>query len=376
MKKLCAILLALVLLLGLAAAHAEGEEPYIYAFDEPSVVTIGDYQVNKIWVDMIPVYYITPEGYQDGDDMKICIFLSGLSGNKESLVTTYAKYILENGYTAVFFDHYLHGERANIYDPVTSLTASEEDVAALKTQILTTCFKNMYRYGWEILGNTSLDTLRVLDYFYDHFPVVESVMGGHSMGGDTSLVVAGLDDRINRILCVVTAPDWLRPGMHHLDGYGDTAVPSDPGEPDGKSVWYFDSFSPSVNLTRYDDGDLDAMFVCGELDSHINPNWVYTFRENVYRLNPEAGQKLGIWTNMGAGHASPADEDLAKPIDSGVFSDGGCLCLRRPFSVSFWKKIFSTTQKRSFYGYEEMDFPFARRAAAAWFGQCCAGPGK
>lgn len=43
-----------------------------------------------------------------------------------------------------------------------------------------------------------------------------------------------------------------------------------------------------------------------------NPNWVYTFRENVYRLNPEAGQKLGIWTNMGAGHASPADEDLAK----------------------------------------------------------------
>lgn len=312
MKKLCAILLALVLLLGLAAAHAEDEEPYIFAFEEPSVVTIGDYQVNKIWVDLIPVYYITPEGYQDGDDMKICIFLSGLSGNKESLVTTYAKYILENGYTAVFFDHYLHGERANIYDPVTSLTASDEEVAALKDQILTTCFKNMYRYGWEILGNTSLDTLRVLDYFYDHFPVVESVMGGHSMGGDTSLVVAGLDDRINRILCVVTAPDWLRPGMHHLNGYGDTAVPSDPGEPDGKSVWYFDSFSPSVNLTRYDDGDLDAMFVCGELDSHINPNWVYTFRENVYRLNPEAGQKLGIWTNMGAGHASPADEDLAK----------------------------------------------------------------
>ena len=152
MKKLCAILLALVLLLGLAAAHAEDEEPYIFAFEEPSVVTIGDYQVNKIWVDLIPVYYITPEGYQDGDDMKICIFLSGLSGNKESLVTTYAKYILENGYTAVFFDHYLHGERANIYDPITSLTASEEEVAALKDQILTTCFKNMYRYGWEISG--------------------------------------------------------------------------------------------------------------------------------------------------------------------------------------------------------------------------------
>lgn len=311
MKKFAVLLMTLLLVVMAACAVAE-DKPFIFAFDEPSVVEIGEYKVNKVWVDLIPVYYITPEGYQDGDDMKICIFLSGLSGNKESLVSTYAKYILENGYTAVFFDHYLHGERANIYNPTTSLTATAEEVTALRSMILSTCFKNMYRFGWEILGNTSLNTLRVLDYFYDNFPVVESVMGGHSMGGDTSLVVAGLDDRINRILCVVTAPDWLRPGMHDLNGWGNPELPSDPGEPDAMSVWYFDNFSPSMNLTRYDDGDIDVMFACGELDSHINPNWVYTFRENVYRLNPEAGSKLGIWTNMGAAHASPADEDLHK----------------------------------------------------------------
>lgn len=309
MKKTLAILLAISLLIGLGGALAESE-PYTYAFAEPSVVTLGEYEVNKIWIDRIPVYYVTPEGYEDGDEMKLCLFLSGLSGNKESLVTTYAQYILENGYTAVFFDHYLHGERANLHNPTTILTASEEEVAALKKEILSTCFKNMYRYGWQILANTSLDTLRVLDYFYDHFPVTESVMGGHSMGGDVSLVVAGLDERVNRILCVVTSPDWLRPGMHHLNGFGDVEVPSDPGEPDAMSAWYFENFSPSVNLTRYDDGDLDVMFACGELDSHINPNWIYTFRENVYRLNPVAGQKLGIWTNAGAGHASPSEEDL------------------------------------------------------------------
>lgn len=314
MKNLRIVLLILVLLLGMAniSAIAESSEPYVFAFQEPSQVTVGEYTVNKIWIDLIPVYYITPDGYKDGDDMKICLFLSGLSGNKESLVNTYAKYILENGWTAVFFDHYMHGERADIYNPTTILTSSEEEVAELRKKILTTCFKNMYRYGWEILGNTSLNALRVLDYFYDNFPVVESVMGGHSMGGDTSLVVAGLDNRINRILCVVTSPDWLRPGMHHLNGYGDVEVPSDPGEPDAMSKWYFDSFSPSMNLTRYDRGNLDAMFVCGELDTHINPNWVYTFRENVYRLNPKAGEKLGIWTNMGAGHASPGEDDLHK----------------------------------------------------------------
>lgn len=311
MKKLLALALSSAMILGAGCMTAHADADYFtITYKEPSVVELGGYEVNKIWVDLIPVYYITPEGYQDGDDMKICLFLSGLSGNKEALVNTYAKYIVENGYTAVFFDHYMHGERYNLQNPTTLLTASEAEVAEMKNAILNTCFKNMYRYGWEILGNSSLDTLRVLDYFYDHFPVVESVMGGHSMGGDTSLVVAGLDDRINRILCVVTAPDWIRPGMHNL--LENVELPSDPGQPDAKSKWYFDSFSPSVNLTRYDDGNLDVMFVCGELDTHINPTWVYTFRENVYRLNPEAGKKMGIWTNMGKAHKSPSDEDLTR----------------------------------------------------------------
>lgn len=306
------VITAVMTCTGAAFALDSANEPFVYAFKEPETVDLYGFKANKIWIDMIPVYYITPEGYKDGDEMKICIFLSGLSGNKEYLVRDYAKYIRDNGWTGVFFDHYLHGERADLYNPTTILTSSEEAVAELRTKILTTCFKNMYRYGWEILGNSSLNTLRVLDYFYSKFPVKESVMGGHSMGGDTSLAVAGVDRRINRVLCIVTSPEWLRPGMHHLKGYGDTEVPSDPGEPDAMSIWYFNSFSPSANLSRYMEGRISAMFACGELDSHINPNWVYTFRENVYRLNPAAGKKLGIWTNMGAGHASPSKEDLAK----------------------------------------------------------------
>ncbi|MDO4547945.1 MAG: hypothetical protein Q4D04_07610 [Clostridia bacterium] len=311
MKKILVFVLTFAIMIGASSISAFAENDYFtITHEEPSVVELGEYEVNKIWVDLIPVYYVTPPGYVEGDEMKICIFLSGLSGNKESLVTTYAQYIIENGYTAVFFDHYMHGERANFQNPTTILTSTQEEVTALQQAILNTCFKNMYRYGWEILGNSSLDTLRVLDYFYDHFPVVESVMGGHSMGGDTSLVVAGIDERVNRILCIVTAPDWLRPGMHNLRENAE--LPSDPGQPDAKSVWYYDSFSPSVNLTRYDDGDIDVMFACGEVDTHINPSWVYTFRENVYRLNPQAGQKMGIWTNMGQGHVSPGQEDLHK----------------------------------------------------------------
>lgn len=124
----------------------------------------------------------------------------------------------------------------------------------------------MYRYGWEILGNTILDTERVIDWFTDHMPVTEVVMGGHSMGGDTSVAVAGIDERINRILCVVTTPDWLRPGMHDLF----TGEDMDPGEPDAKSQWYYDQFNPITHLSRYARG-IDMMFACGEIDTHIPP---------------------------------------------------------------------------------------------------------
>ena len=302
MKKLLTIMLAIMLLLGAATVASAFE----YAPAEK--VEINGIEVNKVWVDMIPVYYTTPEGYQEGDDMKICIFLSGLSGNKESLVMTYSNYITSRGYVGVFFDHYEHGERS--VNGTTILNSAQEDVDALKSNILNTCFENMYRYGWEILGNSILDTERVIDYFVSNMPVTEIVMGGHSMGGDTSVGVAGIDERINRILCVVTTPDWLRPGMHDLF----TGEAMDPGKPDAKSQWYYDQFNPITHLGRYTRG-IDMMFACGELDTHIPPENAQRFRENLSRIAPEAAEQIHIWWNMGAGHASPSEENLNMLFD-------------------------------------------------------------
>ena len=101
--------------------------------------------------------------------MKICLFLSGLSGNKESLVSTYSDFITSRGYVGVFFDHYEHGERS--INGTTILNSSEDEVAALKKKILDTCFENMYRYGWEILGNSILDAERVIDWFTANMPI-------------------------------------------------------------------------------------------------------------------------------------------------------------------------------------------------------------
>ena len=130
MKKITMLLLAALLLIGIASAASAFE----YAPAEK--LEIDGIEVNKVWVDMIPVYYTLPADYQEGQDMKICLFLSGLSGNKESLVSTYSDFITSRGYVGVFFDHYEHGERS--INGTTILNSSEDEVAALKKKILDT----------------------------------------------------------------------------------------------------------------------------------------------------------------------------------------------------------------------------------------------
>lgn len=99
MKKLLTILLAMLLLSTAAVAFA-------FEYAAPETLEIDGIEVHKVWVDTIPVYYTLPEGYQDGDEVKMCLFLSGLSGNKESLVTTYSNYITARGYMGGFCDQF------------------------------------------------------------------------------------------------------------------------------------------------------------------------------------------------------------------------------------------------------------------------------
>ena len=271
-------------------------------------VDIKGVEANKIWVDSIPVYYTLPEGYKDGDDMKICTFLSGLSGDKEKMVQLFSNYITSRGYTGVFFDHFEHGERSR--KGITSLNASREEMAELRKDIMDTCFSNMYHYGWEILGSGVLDAERVIDYFMENMPVKEVVMGGVSMGGDTSVGVAGIDGRVNRILCFITSPDWMRPGMHELNG--DALM--DPGKPDAKSQWYYDQFNPITHLSRYTRG-IDAVFACGENDTHIPPENAVRFIENLSRISPESAERMSIWWNKGHGHEIPGSQDLDMLFD-------------------------------------------------------------
>ncbi|MDR2504657.1 MAG: alpha/beta hydrolase [Oscillospiraceae bacterium] len=288
MKKLLAVVLALMslcLMLGIGLAE---ETPAGPVSEE---LVIDEITVQKLWVDDIPVLYQLPEG--NPDELKLCIFLSGLGGTKESLVQ-YLPYISSRGYLGVVFDNYTHGERAPLKADGTQMVRSEISGRA---------FSNMYRYGWPILGQTVLDVSKVIDYFIDNFGVSpEVVMGGRSMGGDISISAAGIDTRIVRIAPFITTPDWLRPGMHDL-GTGEIM---DPGMPDSYAQFFYDNFNPIVNLSRYKRG-IPMLMVLGELDKHIPPENAERFKENLARIAPDAAAKIQISYTLGKAHAIPDD---------------------------------------------------------------------
>ncbi len=271
-------------------------------------INIGNIEANKVWVDSIPTYYTLPAGLDENADLKLCIFLSGLSGNKEKMLVKYAPFINKRGYMAVFFDHYEHGERSK--KGLTILNSNEEEIKELSKKTADRCFQNMYRYGWEIIGNGILDSQRVIDYYCEEFRIKELVMGGVSMGGDTTFATMGVDDRIKRALCLITTPDWLRPGMHSLSD--DTIM--DPGKPDHKSQWYYDQFNPITHLSNYKNVN-EVLFVCGENDRHIPPENVVRFISNLERIDKEAAKRLNIWWNKGQGHKVPDDNDLEMLFD-------------------------------------------------------------
>jgi dienelactone hydrolase len=256
---------------------------------------MDDIQVTKVWVDDIPVYYQLPEN--GPQELKMCIFLSGLSGTKEHL-KKYLPHITSRGYLGVVFDNWAHGERAPLKADGAQLTTRE---------LADRAFSNMYRCGWPILGQTVLDVTKVIDWFIANMGVSKNVvMGGVSMGGDISIAAAGVDERIIRIAPFVTTPDWLRPGMHSLfDG-----SLMDPGKPDSYSQFFYDHFCPMINLSRYARG-VPMLMVLGENDKHIPPENAERFKATLARIAPEAAEKIQIYYVKGIAHALPDDMNFA-----------------------------------------------------------------
>lgn len=242
------------------------------------------------WVDHIPVIWLEPQ--YPKFNRRLIIFLSGLSGSKES-VLPYLTDLAQAGFVALSFDNWEHGER---------MTLTQQQVAERT-------FRNFRRYMWVNIAQTALDTLRVIDWAVDNLHVAPEIcMGGLSMGGDIAVTAAGIDHRIRRVAAVVATPDWQRPGMVGL--FDENRSPLPTGNPDAYSQKLYDLFNPITHLEHYNHAP-QIRFINGEKDDHVPPEASFRFKSALASVSPLAAENIIIDLLPGLDHigvGSAADQ--------------------------------------------------------------------
>ncbi len=238
-------------------------------------------------VGHIPVLWFAPVTRRP--NTKLVIWLNGLSGTKEQM-QPYLEELAAAGFVALSFDAWQHGERST----------------ETQTDLLARVFGNFRREMWPILGQTTLDTLRVIDWAVTALDVDSDIaMGGVSMGGDIAVAAAGIDRRIRRVAAIMSTPDWLRPGMQDLFHPG-ALLP--PGEPDAYARYFYDHLNPLTHLDAYAHGPA-ITFECGADDTHVPPDGALRFQAALRAHTPAAAERIRVNLVPGAGH-----RDGGKPI--------------------------------------------------------------
>jgi uncharacterized protein len=219
------------------------------------------------WIDHIPAVWVEP----DATPAATALWLPPLSTNKE-WVLPFLRELAGAGFLAVSFDPWQHGERG--------VESSEE----LRARVFSGGFR---RHMWPILGQTTLDALRVLD----HFDSGDVVAGGVSMGGDVAVALAGIDPSVSRVATIVSTPDWTRPGMREL---ADPSKDLPQGDADDYAQWFYNQLDPMSHVERYARGQ-PILFECGGDDQHVPADGALRFAE-------AAGDSVQVNVRPGLGH--------------------------------------------------------------------------
>lgn len=225
-------------------------------------------QIKKTRIGDVPVLWVEPAAM--ARKRELIMFLPGFGGSKEQVLDQLQD-LASSGFVGMSFDPSEHGERG---------TESP-------TELATRVFSSFRRYMWPILGQTTLDCLRVIEWATSSLEVDPRIrLGGLSMGGDVAVAVAGLEGRVGRVVSVVATPDWLRPGMH---GLFDVTKLIDQGDSTTYGRFFYDTLNPVGHLGRYE-REFEINFLCGEMDKHIPLDGALNFQRSLAETGSKAAR--------------------------------------------------------------------------------------
>jgi dienelactone hydrolase len=234
--------------------------------------------ISSSYVDHIPLIWITPDKQQQST--RLAIWLPGGTGKKEDTLPRLQQ-LARAGFVAISFDPWQHGERG------TGESAE---------QMFTQAMRNFSRTVWPILGQSALDTLRVIDWAIDEFDgSPPCYMGGESLGGDIAVAAAGIDSRIGCASAIIATPDWCRPGMH---AWGQLVQPGPAG---GYAQFFYDHINPLTNLSGY--AHCPAItFECGAEDDHVPSDGALRFQMALQQTYQSQPDRLRVNLHSGVAH--------------------------------------------------------------------------
>ena len=225
-------------------------------------------QIRKTRIGDVPVLWVEPAA--SAGKRELILFLPSFGGSKEQVLDQLQD-LASRGFVGMSFDPPEHGERG----------------AESPKELFTRVFSSFRRYMWPILGQTTLDCLRVIEWATSSLEVDSRIrLGGLSMGGDVAVAAAGLEGRVGRVVSVVATPDWLRPGMH--DPFDVTKLINQ-GDSTTYGKFFYDTLNPAGHLGRYE-REFEINFLCGELDKHIPPDGALNFQRSLAATGSKAAR--------------------------------------------------------------------------------------
>lgn len=230
--------------------------------------------------------WVAPNGGATGT----AIWLTHLGGSTDQTQPMLER-LAERGFLAVSFDPPGHGRRGDGSPPWE-----------LARHVLASYRRRM----WPLLGQTTLECLRVLDWSADRFEVRgPHIAGGVSMGGDVAVALAGIDGRIARVGALVATPDWTRPGMCGIE---DARQLIDQGRADRYAQWFYNVLDPITHLGAYE-RPVAIGFFCGGEDRHVPANGAERFRAALVDRDSSAVDRVRVTTYQGLSHLEGARDD-------------------------------------------------------------------